>query len=130
MKKLKSALIGLIFILAGYFIGSYFPVTGFFSSGASIVGDATLQVTILRPDNSPATNLEVDAATQPGAPLKGGVAMTDSKGVATFNIKPGNYFIFFNANNFPKGLAEPINPTEVTLIENQITKRTINLTAQ
>jgi len=130
MKMFKIVLLGLLIVVAGYIIGSFFPITGFFSSGASIIGNAELKITVLRPDGSPATNLEVDVATQPGAPLKGGIAITDSKGEAIYKVKPGNYFVFFNSINFPKSLAQPHSPIQVTLVENQTTEQTINLTPQ
>ena len=48
--------------------------------------------------------MEVDIATEIGKVLEGGHVNTDANGVATFKVKPGNYFIFFNALNFPQDL--------------------------
>lgn len=102
---MKKVLAGIGILIVGYLIGSYFPIRGFFqSSGPSISGDSTLQVTVLRPDRSPAQNLEVDIGTKAGQVYKGGHELTNAQGVATFNVKPDTYTIFFNASNFPADL--------------------------
>ena len=82
-------------------------------------------MTVLRPDHSPAANLEVDVGTVSGKVLEGGHEETNSSGVATFKIKPDTYSIFFNANNFPSGLAYP--DTQVTTRSDQTTTQTIVL---
>jgi hypothetical protein len=126
---MKYVIIGLVTFIAGYLIGSYFPVRGFFSSSESISGNAQLKVTVLRPDNSPATNLEVDISTEAGRVLNGGHEKTDSNGIATFNVQPGNYYIFFNAINFPKGLFYTDVPP-VTLQSGKTASQTIILREQ
>lgn len=126
MKILGKLILILVVLMAGYLVGSYFPIRGFFSSEANIKGNAELKVTVLRPDQSPATNLEVDIATEAGQVLEGGHVKTDSTGVATFHIKPNNYFIFFNAVNFPKDL-EYHGDLQVTVEEGKTATQTITL---
>lgn len=129
---MKKVLTIVAYLIIGYLVGSYFPVRGFFgngSSGPSISGSAELQVTVLRPDNSPATGLEVDVATQIGQPGEGGMVETDGTGVATFHIKPGTYYIFFNDTNFPKDLLHKDTP-QVTVSEGLTTKQTVHLQAK
>jgi hypothetical protein len=79
----------------------------------------------LRPDKSPATNLEVDIGTSAGQVYEGGHEVTDLSGVATFKVKPDTYIIFFNAINFPKNLK--YEETQVTTEDGQIANRTIIL---
>jgi len=82
---MKIIIVAIATLIAGYLIGSFFPVRGFFqSTGVSIAGNSTLKVTVLRPDRSPATNLEVDIGTSSGQVYEGGHETTDSSGVATF----------------------------------------------
>lgn len=127
---MKKIILVLVVLIVGYLVGSYFPVKGFLhSSEPSISGSAELQVTVLRPDKSPATSLEVDIATEVGKVLDGGHVKTDSSGVATFNIKPGAYYIFFNANNFPKDLKYTDLPP-VTVAEGSVARQTITLQAK
>ena len=116
MNKVIAIILIVFGLVAGYLIGSFFPVKGFFSANEQgISGNAILKVTVLRPDKKPATNLEVDIATEVGKVLNGGHVNTDSNGVATFKIKPGTYYIFFNANNFPKNLLyKDVPPVLVT----------------
>jgi hypothetical protein len=112
---MKIIIIAIATLIAGYLIGSFFPIRGFFqSTGPSIAGNSTLKVTVLRPDRSPATNLEVDIATKVGQVFEGGHEKTDANGIATFNIKPDTYYIFFNAINFPKDLKYTDTPSVVT----------------
>lgn len=99
---------------------------GFFAgSEPSIAGNSTLQVTVLRPDKSPATNLEVDIATTAGQVYEGGHELTDSKGVATFKVKPDTYNIFFNAINFPANLKYP--ESKITTQAGQTVSQTVIL---
>ena len=126
MKIILRISLVIALLLGGYVLGSFFPFTGFLRTDNGIEGNAELKITVLRPDNSPASNLEVDIAVEPGTPRPGGIEKTDSKGVATFHIKPGTYYIFFNANNFPKDLLSK-KEIQVTVVENETTNQTINL---
>lgn len=119
----------IIALVIGYLIGSFFPVKGFFrSNSASISGSAELKVTVLRPDNSPATSLEVDIGTSSGKVLEGGHETTDSNGVATFHVKPNTYSVFFNAINFPKGLIYK-DTVSINVVEDKANSQTIVLEA-
>lgn len=127
MKILKILVVVVIFIL-GYALGNFFPWSGFGGTGAGvgIKGSAKLEVTILSGNNQPVANLEVDAAEKPGPPLPGGSVMTNGNGVATFNIQPGNYFIYFNSGNFPQNFKEPALQ-QIQVSEGSVSKITINL---
>ena len=119
----------IIALILGYLIGSYFPIRGFFQSNTtSISGNSELKVTVLRPDKTPATDLEVDVATEPGAPLEGGAVKTDSSGIATFHVKPGTYSIFFNSIDFPKGLKYK-DSISINVVEGKENNQTIILEA-
>jgi len=89
----------------------------------TIKGDAVLEVTLLMNNNSrdPLGKIEVDVAEKPGPPPEGGIAITDESGIATFRIKPGVYFIYFNNSNFPKNLSTP-EPSSVVVTEGINTK--------
>jgi hypothetical protein len=89
------------------FFGFYQVINSSLSTSPSIRGEAVLEVTILTENQRPVADLEVDVATKPGQPPQGGLAKTDERGVATFSVKPGEYFIFFNSNNFPSNLVYP-----------------------
>lgn len=70
----------------------------------STFGNATLEVRVLAPDNSPVGNLEVDLWLAPtaGGPPDAGRRWTDASGVVTFRIIAGEYRIGFNKLNFPE----------------------------
>lgn len=89
------------------FLGFNLPKPAFL--GNSISGSAVLEVKLLMDNNvqDPVAKIEVDLAEKPGPPPEGGVATTDQTGTATFNVKPGQYVIYFNQANFPKNLAIP-----------------------
>jgi hypothetical protein len=125
---MKQLIFCLIFVIAGYILGSLFPYSGFIKEGAErgIEGTAQVEVTLQAENNDPLANVEVDIAERPGPPLSGGVAHTDENGIATFQIKPGNYFIFFNSGNFPEDFIEP-EPKEVTIKEGELNEFTIVL---
>lgn len=125
MKIIKIVLAVVIFFL-GYAAGNFFPWSGFGEKGAGISGSAKLEVTILAQNNQPVTNLEVDVAEKLGPPLPGGSVVTNGNGVATFNIKPGNYFIYFNSGNFPSNLKEPALQ-QIQVAEGSVSKTTITL---
>lgn len=139
MKKL--ILIAVIFLLAGYVLGSFFPVN-LGGSGEErrefslpqlikrgIEGDAQVEIILLMDTGTPLANVEVDLAEEPGPPPIGGVSLTDENGIAVFNVKPGNYFVFFNDINFPQNLKTPeAQPIEVK--EGIVNQKTITLTTR
>lgn len=125
MKIVKILTVIIIFLL-GYAIGNFLPLSGFGEQKGGIMGSAKLEVTILDENSKPVTSLEVDVAKKPGPPQRGGTAMTDQNGIATFNIQPGDYFIYFNSGNFPQNLQEP-EPQPIQTNEGNISKKTIIL---
>lgn len=94
----------------------------------SVAGNAELKVTVLMDNNvkNPLNNIEVDVGEQPGPPAKGGVAITDNAGVATFHLRPGSYVIYFNLGTFPKNLAMP-ELVHIEIRENQANEKTLLL---
>ena len=138
MKKTQIAII-ILFLLIGYGLGSFFPaleVIDFFglskssedkSEPESIKGMVELEITIkLSGTEEPVPNLEVDLAAEPGPPPVGGIAYTNEQGVALFNVKPGNYFIYFNSNSFPDDLEIP-GSEEITVIEGVVNEKIVFL---
>ncbi|MFA5386732.1 MAG: hypothetical protein WC297_03660 [Candidatus Paceibacterota bacterium] len=123
---MKKLIFCLIFVIVGYILGSLFPYSGFIEEEKGIEGAAQVEVTLQAENNDPLANVEVDIAEIPGPPLSGGVAHTDENGTAVFQIKPGDYFIFFNSSNFPEGFIEP-EPREVTIEEGELNEFTIVL---
>ncbi len=130
MKIVKYILIFLgvliIFYIGAALLG-LLPKPAFLDQG--IAGNAELKVTLLMDNNvkNPLSGIEVDVAVKPGNPPKGGVAVTDETGVATFNVKPGTYYVFFNDLSFPKNLAVP-QPQMVTVSEGKISEKTLLIT--
>ena len=130
MQKIIGFIIsGIVILFLGYLIGSFFPISGFFGEKDNIAGNAGLKVTVLRPDKTPAVNLEVDISEEAGKVNTGGHELTDANGVATFKVKPGTYSIFFNSINFPKNLQFHETP-QVILEDGQTATYTINLQPQ
>lgn len=110
MKFIKFILIAICFLLAGYLIGNFFPVKflQFSQPEEEIASESELEVKILRDDGIPISNLEVDVDSKvPPSITSMLIAETDENGVAKFQLKPGKYFIFFNALNFPEDLENP-----------------------
>jgi len=128
MKILKFVVPLVIIFIIGYALGNFLPWSGFggTDAGIGIKGSAKLEVTILSDNNQPVANVEVDVAEKPGPPLPGGSAMTNGNGVATFNIQPGNYFIYFNSSNFPQNFKEPALQ-QIQVSEGSVSKVAINL---
>ncbi len=116
-----------IFYAAAILLGANLPKPAFLEKG--IVGNAELKVTLLMDNNvkNPLPNVEVDLAGKPGQPPEGGTAITDESGVATFKVKPGNYFIYFNDNAFPKNLKVP-ELEQIVVSEGVSNKKTILIT--
>ena len=105
---INKIIIFIIILGIGYFLGNYFPFPFNlpFLQG-DVRGETELRVTVLVDNNQPVANLEVDVAEKPGPPPKGGAIETDEKGIATFYLKPGVYYIYFNMKNFRSDL-EPL----------------------
>ncbi len=131
MKIIKYALIFIVVLAVFYagaiFLGFNLPQPAFLNNG--IEGNAELKVTLLMDNNvkNPLPNVEVDVAEKPGNPPKGGVAITDESGVATFKIKPGTYYIFFNDLSFPKNLAVP-QLQQITVSGEKVSEKTFLIT--
>lgn len=127
MKALKIFLVIIVFLL-GYALGNLFPWSGFSFIGEkkNIEGNSKLEVSLLVDNNQPVKDVEIDLAEKPGPPPKGGIAVTNERGIAEFNVQPGNYFIYFNSNYFPKNLQEP-ELLQVQVAEGQVNKKTITL---
>jgi hypothetical protein len=138
MKKTTLVFFIIICLLIGYVLGNFFPVNIFGSEQVKhpfslsvekdegIQGNARLEVTLKMDNGRLLDNVEVDLAEEPGPPPIGGVALSDENGLAVFNVKPGNYFIFFNDNNFPKNVESPeAQPVEV--LADKVNQKTIIL---
>jgi len=133
MKALKFVILILIILVVLYagaiFTGFNLPKPAFLNKG--IEGNAKLKVTLLMDNNvkNPLANIEVDVAEKPGQPPKGGVGITDEKGTATFKIKPGSYFIYFNDITFPGNLKVP-ELESITVSEGVINEKTLLITTK
>jgi len=75
-------------------------------------------------EGEPIKNLEIDVGKKLGPPPRGGVAYTDENGIATFYLKPGKYYLYFNAANFPKDFEYP-EPKEIIVEEGKINEYTV-----
>jgi hypothetical protein len=91
-------------------------------------GNATLEVKILAPDDTPVKNLEVDlwTADAPSGPPNAGINYTNKDGIVVFKIPPGRYKIGFNIKNFPKNVICP-ETIEVEVTEKEVAQKTIKL---
>ncbi|MDD5711084.1 MAG: hypothetical protein PHV43_03240 [Candidatus Colwellbacteria bacterium] len=130
MKKTSCGLAIVLSLILGYVLGSIFPLNILNSGqtqhpfGLALVGDKGIQgntqlgVTLKMDNGSPLGNVEVDLAETPGQPPIGGVALSDENGLAVFNVQPGNYFIFFNDENFPQNIETP-TPTPIEIREGE-----------
>lgn len=126
MKTFGLILVGIVLFVGGYFLGSFRPVTGLLPQ-ETIKGDNQFTVTILDSANQPVADLEVDVAEKNGPPTGEGVKKTNTSGVATFNLKPGHYFIFFNTVNFPVDQYQVPREMEIDIAEGQTATKTIIL---
>ncbi len=119
-------------LLVGYIVGNLVPFTGFAFAGKSIEGSAKLEVKLVLDNGTPLSKIEVDVADKTGPPPKGGVAVTSENGVATFNIKPGSYIIYFNLGTFPKNLDWPQGgpETSIQVLEGVVNQKTLILKAK
>lgn len=128
MKTFTIVFLGIVLFIAGYLLGSWRPLSGFIPNPDNIKGNTELKITILDPAGKPVSNLEVDLSEKNGPPAEGGVQKTDNSGIATFNVKPGHYFVFFNTTNFPEKYQVP-RESEIDVIEGQSNGVTILLKA-
>lgn len=96
----------------------------------SIKGEAILKVMVVDEKNSPVKGLEVDIGEQPGPPPAGGLVQTDENGIATFDIKPGKYYIFFNGSNFPPEYVYPQDFSQVVVGKDSPAEQKIILKAK
>jgi len=92
-----------------------------------ISGNTRLEITLLNENQQPLTNVEIDLGDRPGTPPSGGRQLTNSKGVATFFIKPGKYSIYFNDISFPKDLIKPVDLLQINVEEGKVNTKTIIL---
>ncbi len=126
MKKFGLLLI-FVGLLTGYIAGNFFPFSRFnFIPGKSIAGNAKLEVKLVNETGTPLSKIEVDIGEKSGPPPEGGHVLTDENGIATFNIQPGNYFIFFNTLNFPKNFVNPTSESEHQTIQVQVEENKLN----
>jgi hypothetical protein len=92
-----------------------------------ISGNTRVEITLLNESQQSLTNVEVDLGNQPGTPPSGGRQLTNSKGVATFFVKPGKYSIYFNDISFPKDLMKPVDLLQINVEERKSNTKTIIL---
>ncbi len=123
MKRLGFIAAVVTAFILGYIAGNTLPFTGFAIPGKSIEGKAKLEVKLVLDNGQPLERIEVDVGETTGPPAKGGVAVTDENGVATFAIRPGTYVIYFNLSTFPKNLEVPEDGSETKV---QVTESTTN----
>ncbi len=123
MKNLGFIVIIVVALLVGYAVGNFVPFAGFAIPEKSIEGNAKLEVKLVLDNGTPLSKIEVDVADKTGPPPKGGAAVTDENGVATFSIKPGSYVIYFNVGTFPKNLDWPQEGPAISI---QVSEDTVN----
>lgn len=130
MKGLKIAVIIVAAIvvvaIAGYFLFNFLGFSFPWSKEKDITGNARLEVTLLLENGEPLVDIEVDVAEKPGPPPVGGIAATNSEGLAIFNINPGVYHIYFNDRTFPKNLQKP-EVQQVEVVAGEVNETTIVL---
>lgn len=124
MGKIKFIIFAFVFLFVGYAAGNFFPFGGFSFFSPSIEGNTMLQVRATMDNGTPVAKLEIDLGEKPGPPPRGGVSHTDENGVAIFNVKPGEYVIYFNSGTFPKNL-NMIGLVPVSVMEGKINEKTV-----
>lgn len=130
MKKIIFIVAVLVILILVYLLGSFLPLNNLFAPPTkSIKGDARLSVKLVLDNGAPLPNVEVDVAKQVGPPSKDGTFVTDETGTAKFFVVPGNYFIYFNLNNFPKNLQLP-PAQQIAVEENVNNSKTITIKAK
>ncbi|MDD5606756.1 MAG: hypothetical protein PHN37_02745 [Candidatus Pacebacteria bacterium] len=126
MNKIKLSVLLIIFVFLGYILGNFFPFQANKNLDEGIGGEAILEITIMTEKQQLLSGIEVNVAEKIGPPSLGGVVLTNDKGVAVFNIKPGSYYVFFNSSNFPTNLDYP-EPRAINIEEEKLNKETIIL---
>jgi len=99
-----------VLVIAGIWIIITFP------SAQNMTGDLQLNVFLVNDAGTPIRNLEVDVNNNPGPPQNWGTSFTDKDGMATFYLKQGVYYVYFNMNGFPEDLKRP-DPRPVRVSE-------------
>lgn len=129
MKYFGFFIFAALLLTVGYALGNLFPFSGFSFAGKSIEGNAKLNVKLVLDNGQPLTKIEVDVGEKTGPPPKGGVAVTNEEGIASFNIKPGDYVIYFNMGTYPKNLDWPEGgpETKIQVEENKINEKILIL---
>ncbi len=122
--KLKIVLFLIIGFILGYIVGNITPLAIFQFLG-SVRGENELRIIALV-EGKPINNLEINVGQRLGPPPKGGVVFTNENGIATFYLKAGKYYLYFNAANFPQHLEYP-EPRGITVEKGKINEYTINL---
>jgi|GEM_PF-2027054 len=127
--KGKIIFISIIVFCLGYLVGNFFPlgIISLIRPSEPISGDVELKVTVLDEKRNPISNLEVDLDKKvPPSPARMLFATTDENGIATFQLKPGTYFVFFNSLNFPNDFQIPLT-RKVDVKSGQVNELTITL---
>lgn len=92
-------------------------------------GDEVLEVTLQKEDGSFLSGVEVDlwADGKQEGPPTAAIEETDTRGIATFNLKSGTYWLGYNLENWPSGLEIPVGQTEVKVESGKTNSVTIIL---
>jgi hypothetical protein len=95
-------------------------------------GNDVLEVTIQKKDGSVLAGIEVDlwADGKQEGPPTAAIEETDTRGIATFNLKPGTYWLGYNLENWPEDLEIPVGQTELTVESGKTNSVTIILKAR
>lgn len=132
----KTSIIVIVFFVLGYALGNFVPLQKFSTNTQDTAntgevarisdGKGLLAVTVRDSSNQPVIGIEIDVAVQPGPPESWGAKEADTNGTANFELNPGTYYVFFNANRFPSGYVFP-SSEKVNIEEGQIENITIVL---
>ena len=123
-----SVVVIVLSLVAGYLLGNFMPLRNFSSSSQEsekgrVVnipsGKGVLEVTVSNSDDQPMVGIEIDVAVQPGPPESWGVKEANVNGMASFELDPGTYHVFFNTNRFPSGYEIPSSSQKVDIKEGQ-----------
>ena len=135
-----SVVVSVVSLLIGYLLGNAVPLLNFSTDEGPAAnqdneaveptsipdGKGLLMVTVVNASGAPMVGIEIDVNFQPGQPEGWGVKEADANGTATFELDPGTYSVYFNANRFPVGYQTP--PTQrVEVREGEIKTVTITL---
>jgi len=111
----KFSILTIVFIvlaiILGYILGNVLPFNGFLNAAnnnaqnTQVTGipenKGRLVVKVRNNNEEPIVGIEIDVATQPGLPAQWGIKEANIQGLATYDIDPGQYYVFFNLNRFP-----------------------------